>query len=268
MSKFAVFGNPIAQSKSPIIHQLFAEQCGVTLSYEKILGTEDGFESELDSFFTDEHAKGANITMPFKNRAAKWADEVSLDVEVSGAANTLVRQSDGSFIAHNTDGVGLVNDLKRLSGELSGKRVLIIGAGGAAQGVVRPILQENPEQVLIVNRTVSKASSIVDRVNDKRISASGLDDIQFEADVIVNSTSTSLSGELPAVSDEILASTQVAYDMVYGDKPTTFMQHCASLGVTQTYDGLGMLVGQAAQSFYLWHNVYPDVVPVISELRG
>ncbi|MFQ3251568.1 MAG: shikimate dehydrogenase [Glaciecola sp.] len=265
--KLAVFGAPIAQSKSPIIHQMFAQQFDLNITYERILGEPAIFTQQLNDFFADPNAVGANITMPFKEDAANWASEKSSGVSKANAANTLIRLKQG-FRAETTDGKGLVSDLLRNQIHLQNKVILVIGAGGAARGAMEALLAEQPQQIYITNRSKENAHRLVEVANDQRVQAlseSECEDMVF--DVIINATSLSLNGQLPALSDKIFHPHPSVYDMVYQDVDTCFVAKAKSLGCTQAIDGLGMLVGQAAESFYLWFGLRPDVTPVLEYLR-
>lgn len=268
MKKLAVFGNPIAQSKSPIIHQMFAAQFDIEISYERILGNENTFTAQLDAFFADNNAVGANITMPFKEQAASWATEKASAVKQAGAANTLIRNERG-FRAETTDGKGLVADLARNGVLLKNKMILLIGAGGAARGAIAALLAEQPEHIFISNRSEENAKRLVSIAGDERVSAviEGESD-KLQASVIINATSLSLSGKVPAISDAVFANHPAVYDMVYQDSDTAFITKAKSLGCEKSIDGLGMLVGQAAESFYLWFGVRPDPEPVLAYLRN
>jgi shikimate dehydrogenase len=269
--KFLVYGNPIAQSKSPQIHQMFAKQTKQNIEYAKQLATVENFKSELDSFFAEPFAKGCNVTAPFKEQAAQWVDELSSGAKLAGAVNTIIRQSNGKFLGDTTDGPGIVQDLVRLNAVKKGARILLLGAGGAARGALQSLLALDPELLLVANRTESKAQLLASLIPQKNLQAcgfSGLTNHNQPFDLIINSTSASLSGELPPIPDSVVANCGFVYDMSYSDKPTVFLKHAASLGVTQYSDGLGMLVGQAAESFYLWRGVRPDVEPVIEALRA
>lgn len=269
--KFLVYGNPIAQSKSPQIHQMFAKQTKQDIEYAKQLATVENFKSELDSFFADPSAKGCNVTAPFKEQAAQWVDELSSGAKLAGAVNTIIRQSNGTFLGDTTDGPGIVQDLLRLKAVNKGARILLLGAGGAARGALQSLLALDPELLLVANRTESKAQLLASLIPQQNFRGCGFADLANETkpfDVIINSTSASLSGELPPIPDNLIASAGFVYDMSYSDKPTVFLKHAASLGVTNLSDGLGMLVGQAAESFYLWRGVRPEVEPVIDALRA
>lgn len=271
LNKYTVFGNPIAQSKSPAIHQMFAEQAGIKIEYDRTFSSKDDFISTLTGFFHDANAKGCNVTSPFKEQVAQWVNELSAAAKIAGAVNTVIKREDGTFLGDTTDGPGLVQDLMRLGVLIKHSRVLLLGAGGAARGVLESILALEPEFLMIANRTEEKAkklASLVPRDNFVGVGLSQLIEGQQPFDIIVNSTSSSLTGDLPAVPDSIIRASTSVYDMSYADKPTVFLQHAQRLGVLNTFDGLGMLVGQAAESFYLWTGYRPDVAPVIHTLRS
>lgn len=268
--KYAVFGNPIKQSKSPTIHHAFAQQTQQNISYEKILGQIGGFSASLDAFFTDPKAKGCNVTVPFKQDAANWVTELSPLAKAAGAANTIIRLDNGGFRGDTTDGQGLVVDLSDQDYQFSHSRILLIGAGGASRGVVLPLLQQGVKAIDIVNRTSSKARDMENMFKSEKITGFGFEELNEERlqyDLIVNCTSASLGGDLPQLSDDILSEATFVYDMVYQSTQTVFIEKALSLGVTKTSDGLGMLVGQAAYSFYLWRNVMPKLAPVLKMLR-
>lgn len=269
MDKYAVFGHPIAQSKSPFIHSHFAKQTGQQLDYQAILAPVDGFSQALDDFFADPNAKGCNITMPFKEEAAKWVDELSPEAKLVGSVNTIIRQQNGKFLGDTTDGYGLVLDLHNHGIELEGARILLIGAGGAARGVLLPLLNCGPASLTIANRTQNKAQTLKELVASSKLHVTSLSNQQNEQyDIIINSTSASLSGQQPGLPDATIATADTVYDMVYKAQPTVFMKHAKDLGVKNAIDGLGMLVGQAAQSFYLWREVKPDIGMVLEKLRA
>jgi shikimate dehydrogenase len=268
---YTVFGNPIAQSKSPFIHHMFAKQVGLTIEYDRTLASKDDFISILTTFFLNKDAKGCNVTAPFKEQVAKWVNELSIGAKIAGAVNTVIRKEDGTFLGDTTDGLGLVKDLLRLGIQIKGARILLLGAGGAARGVLQSILALEPALLIIANRTEEKAkqlASLIPQDNFMGMGLNQLNDVQQPFDLIINSTSASLTGELPSVSESVISSSDCIYDMNYGDRPTVFIQHAKNLGVLNTFDGLGMLVGQAAESFYLWTGYRPNVVPVIQDLRS
>ncbi|WP_137224045.1 shikimate dehydrogenase [Shewanella sp. MEBiC00475] len=265
--KYAVFGNPIAQSKSPFIHTEFAKQTQQDLSYEAILAPVDQFETSLTAFFAD-GGKGANVTAPFKEQAFAMCDELSEIAKLAGAVNTLFNLPDGKIGGDNTDGVGLVNDLEMLFGSLKGKRVLLVGAGGAARGCILPILQHNVAQLIICNRTHEKAAQLQDLFNEYgNFFAQPIEKLLSPFDLVINSTSAGLSGQLITLPNVIVDETTDCYDMTYSQDTTVFNQWAQERHARKTADGLGMLVGQAAESFKLWRGVTPDKGPVMRKLR-
>lgn len=271
MNKYTVFGNPIAQSKSPSIHQMFAEQAGIVIEYDRTFATKENFISILSGFFLDAQAKGCNVTSPFKEQVAKWVNELSSSAKIAGAVNTVIRKEDGTFLGDTTDGSGLVQDLSRLGVQIKDAHILLLGAGGAARGVLQSLLALEPTRLTIANRTQEKARQLallLPQNNFVGISLNTLKEIHKPFDLIINSTSASLTGELPLIPNSVIADSACVYDMSYADKPTVFIQHAQNLGMLNTFDGLGMLVGQAAESFYLWTGFRPDVVPVIKALRS
>lgn len=266
--QYAVFGNPINHSKSPAIHRQFAEQTGQDLHYAKQLVAEDAFVKTAQAFF-DEGGKGLNVTVPFKVEAFQFAQKLTPRAQRAGAVNTLAMQANGTVLGDNTDGIGMVHDMHNLGWELQGKRILIVGAGGAVRGIMQPVLAEHPTQVVIANRTASKAEELAAHFHD-------LGDVQalsFEQlvgqrfDVVINGTSASLSGDLPPLPNGLLNPNACCYDLMYGAEPTVFLKWAAEQGAVNLADGLGMLVGQAAEAFYLWRQIRPEVVPVITALR-
>lgn len=267
--RYAVMGNPIAHSKSPRIHTLFAGQTGQNLSYTAILVEPDGFAAAVAGFMA-QGGKGLNITVPLKETAWALAATRSARAERAGAVNTLVLDPGGAHYGDNTDGAGLVRDLKHNLGcPLSGKRLLLVGAGGAARGVLEPLLDERPALLVNANRTPGKAVELARQFCDLgRIEGCGLDALEGQSfDVIINATASGLSGEVPALPDSVVNPACWCYDMMYGDEPTAFMRWATERGAVHTVDGLGMLVEQAAESFYLWRKVRPVTEPVIRALR-
>ena len=270
IDRYAVFGNPISHSRSPQIHRLFAEQTGQTLSYTAELAEVDDFEARVREFVAN-NGKGLNITVPFKQQAWQLTDHRGPRAERAGAVNTLKVEADGRLFGDNTDGVGLVRDLTdnhRVT--LKNKRILILGAGGAVRGVLEPILNEQPSELIIANRTVSKALQLaIDFADLGKISGSGFDELEGEAfDVIINGTSASLHGDLPPLPAGLFNEGACAYDMMYAAKPTVFIRWASEHGAEQAFDGLGMLVEQAAESFRLWRGVQPQTRPVIDAIRA
>ncbi|MFK3793255.1 shikimate dehydrogenase [Pseudomonas piscis] len=268
MDQYVVFGNPIGHSKSPLIHRLFAEQTGQQLEYATLLAPLDDFAGTARRFFA--HGRGANVTVPFKEEAYRLCDSLTRRAQRAGAVNTLCKQADGSLLGDNTDGAGLVRDLRVNAGVgLKGKRILLLGAGGAVRGALEPLLAEQPASVVIANRTVEKAEQLAAAFADLGpVSASGYDWLEESVDLIINATSASLSGELPAISASLVEPGRtVCYDMMYGKEPTTFCRWASAQGAVQVLDGLGMLAEQAAEAFFLWRGVRPDSAPVLAELR-
>ena len=271
--RYAVVGNPIAHSKSPEIHAAFARQTGEDIEYARLLAPSDGFRTTVESF-RGAGGKGLNVTVPFKLEAFDLADDVSQRAKDAQAANFL-RFDQGRIHADNTDGVGLTRDIVRNLGlGLAGKRVLLIGAGGAAQGVLTPLLEYEPRILTIANRTVEKALRLAETFRHKPVAAASvLSALSFgelaghHFDVVVNATSASLHDELPPLPADAFAAGALAYDMMYAAKPTPFLAFAAARGA-KTSDGLGMLVEQAAETFLLWRGVRPETAPVIAMLRN
>lgn len=267
IDRYAVFGNPIGHSKSPFIHTLFARQTNQSLVYTAESAPVDGFIDAATVFFA-EGGKGCNITMPFKEDAYQFASRLTERAQLAGAVNTLKKLDDGEIIGDNTDGAGLVQDLLQHQVVLEGARILIIGAGGAARGVIKPLLDQKPTSLTITNRTFSKAQELAELfVSHGPIVAKEMESINEEYDVIINSTSASLSGELPAISSSIFAANSTSYDMIYGKGVTSFNLWARENGAAHAYDGLGMLVGQAAESFMLWRGLRPGAKQILRELR-
>ncbi|MCF6281142.1 MAG: shikimate dehydrogenase [Candidatus Polarisedimenticolaceae bacterium] len=266
---YAVIGTPIQHSKSPQIHQAFAEQTGEDIHYDRILGQPEKLPLYIKAF-REMRGLGLNVTVPLKEEAFQLANERSDRAERAGAVNTLILLEDGRIQGDNTDGIGLVRDLSlNHDFKFKGKRVLILGAGGAVRGVVQPLMEQGICELVIANRTVSKAETVAATFADLGlISGCGLDAITGEFDLIINGTAAGLSGELPAIPDGILAKEGWCYDMMYGDQPTPFVRWGEAQGAVESLDGLGMLVEQAAESFYLWRDVRPETAPVIQMLRG
>ena len=261
--RYAVFGNPIAHSKSPLIHAAFARQAGQDMTYEAILAPKDDFADSVARFAAGD-GRGANVTVPFKEQAFALASRRSPRAERAGAVNTLTFDADG-ILGDNTDGAGLVADLTRnLDRTLAGKRILLLGAGGAARGVIGPLLDQHPTALVIANRTVSRAEELAE-LFDHAVSACGFAALDAPFDIIVNATAASLAGELPPLSPGVFTAETLAYDMMYG-RDTPFLEFARKHGAA-TADGLGMLVEQAAEAFTLWRGVRPDTGSVIAMLR-
>ncbi len=267
METYAVFGNPIAHSKSPFIHQQFARQLWIEHPYGRILAPMDSFIPTLNAFFAA-GGRGANITMPFKEEAFARADELTERAALAGAVNTLKRLEDGRLLGDNTDGIGLLSDLERLSFIKPGFRILLVGAGGAARGVILPLLSLECA-VTITNRTFSKAQALAQLfTHTGSVDAVAMDDVnEREYDLMINATSSGIGGEIPALPDSLIHPELYCYDMFYQQGLTPFLSWCKKLGAKQCADGLGMLVGQAAHAVLLWHGVLPNVEPVIAQLK-
>lgn len=267
--RYAVIGNPIAHTKSPALHGAFAKQCDQDMTYEAILGSLDGFAGTVREFIRA-GGKGMNVTVPFKLQALELADRLTDRARLAQAVNTLKFDAAG-ILGDNTDGVGLVRDIAgRLGVALQGRRVLLLGAGGAARGALLPLLDEQPARLFIANRTPEKAEALARRVAGRgNMAAGGFADLAGEQfDVVINATSASLSGVDLPLPPGIYAPGSLAYDLVYGKGDTPFMAHARQQGANRVADGLGMLVAQAAEAFYLWRGVRPDVAPVIDLFRG
>jgi shikimate dehydrogenase len=269
--QYGVFGNPIAQSKSPYIHRAFAEQTGEHISYEAELVAPGEFAEAADRFF-QAGGKGLNITAPFKGDAYAYATQLSPRARRAGAVNTLALQDDGGLLGDTTDGVGLAMDLgEHLNWDLGGKQILILGAGGAARGVLESLLALEPKSLSIGNRTASKAVSLAKGYGDLgNVVGVGLDQLDKYTegfDLIISATSAGLSGEAVELPENLIKRGSQAYDMIYSPVATPFMQWAEALGAEPS-DGLGMLVGQAAESFRLWRGVSVDILKVIASLRA
>lgn len=265
---YAVMGNPISHSKSPSIHTLFAEQTAQSLLYTAIHVDIGGFEQAVGNFAAS-GGKGLNITVPFKQEAWALATTRSERAERAGAVNTL-KIEDGTIFGDNTDGIGLVNDLTINHGiELKNKNILLMGAGGAARGVLIPLLKQNPSSLFIANRTPDKAKDLADDFVDAgNVQGGGYDALaELKFDVVINATAASLQGELPPLPETLLNDNASCYDMMYAAKATPFMQWASNHKAVKVLDGLGMLVEQAAESFNIWRGVKPETKLVIEKLR-
>ena len=273
IDQYAVFGNPIEHSKSPQIHHQFAEQTQQPLEYKKRLVPEDSFKSAVDDFFAH-HGKGLSVTVPFKQQAFDYADSTTERARLAGAVNTLALNSDNKVLGDNTDGIGLVTDMKdNLGWEIRHKRILVLGAGGAVRGVLEPLLQEQPQHIVIANRSVDKALQLAQQFAELGyLLGCGYDMLADQSfDLIINGTSASLQGQLPPLPDTLINTEDqqvktVCYDMMYGAEPTLFVQWARQRGA-EASDGLGMLVEQAAEAFALWRGVRPHTAQVMQSLR-
>jgi len=252
-----------------MIHALFAKQTGQKLEYGAIL-VEIGHFSEAVAEFKANGGKGLNVTVPFKRDAWRLMDERSECAALAGAVNTIVIRDDGTLYGDNTDGIGMVRDIKENLGvTIEGKKVLVLGAGGAVRGVLGPLLQENPAEVVIANRTPERAQELADAFEEYgQVDGCGFDDLDGSRyDIVINGTSASLKGDVPPLPEGILSKGSFCYDMMYGAEPTAFMLWADDEGCDKVADGLGMLVEQAAESFQLWRGVRPETVPVIKAVR-
>ena len=278
--RYCVFGNPIAHSKSPDIHAAFALQTGQHIVYERHLAALDGFADAVQAFIL-EGGLGANVTVPFKLEACAFADALTARAEAAGAVNTLIFR-DGVIFGDNTDGAGLVADIAVNAAQpIAGKRLLLLGAGGAARGVILPLLGQQPSQILIANRTRATAELLVAQFSSQaahpqQLQACGfdelarlaeLDEIGVPFDIIINATSASLSGAVLPLPAAIFGPLTLALDMMYGKEPTAFMQLAASHGA-RVRDGLGMLVEQAAEAFFVWRGVRPATAATLASMRA
>ena len=270
--RFAVVGNPIGHSLSPQIHAAFARQTGHTIDYRAEQIDLASFEAWVADFF-ERGGRGLNVTLPFKSRAYVLAQAASERANAAGAANFLTRDPDGQVVADNTDGKGLVTDMVRNAGwSLGGARILILGAGGDVKGVMSALLAEDPSSVHVVNRTASRAEALAAlwRDSSANVSGGGYETADAMAwDVIINGTSTGLSGDMPALPASLaLARGCACYDMAYGEAAAPFLAWSREQGAGDVRDGLGMLVEQAAESFFLWLGEYPQTQPLLSSLQG
>ncbi|GAB3325174.1 shikimate dehydrogenase [Haliea atlantica] len=267
--KYAVFGNPIKHSKSPAIHAAFAAQCGQDIQYRAVRVETGDFPRAARCFF-EAGGSGLNVTVPFKEEAFAFADSLSPRAARAGAVNTLTRREDGGIAGDTTDGIGLVRDMvANLGWQLQGRRILLLGAGGAARGVMELLLRERPAGLVVANRTAARAEALVADFSDLGSVAGGgyecLEGQQF--DLLINATSSGLQGEMPPLPDSLLTERSCCYDMVYGPEPTPFMRWAAQHAAWAVADGLGMLVEQAAEAFYIWRRVRPTTQPVITQMR-
>jgi len=266
--RYAVIGNPISQSKSPLIHASFAKATGQDLEYTKIEAPLDGFAAAVRAF-RDAGGRGMNVTAPFKLQAYELADEKSERASAAGAVNALKFEPDGRIVAENFDGIGLVNDIVRNLGvAMTGRRVLALGAGGAVRGLLLPFLAERPVELVIANRDAAKAVQLAQSVAARgQVRGGGYADIGAgRFDVVVNATSASLRAELPPVSPEVFAVDGLAYELAYGKGLTPFLRLAQNAGVKRLADGVGMLVEQAAEAFVWWRGVRPETRALIAQM--
>ena len=264
MDRYALFGYPVSHSRSPEIHHEFARQTGEELRYEKIEVPGD-FSTAALSFFAA-GGQGANVTLPHKQAALEYADMLTGRARRAGAVNTLMADGDG-VLGDNTDGAGLVRDLRVNNGvTIRNRRVLVIGASGAARGILGPLLAEDPAELAIVNRTATKAVELAQEFGGA-CRGTGFEEAGSDYDLVINATSASLHNDLPAVGESVLRNGSVACDLVYLDHPTLFLQWARAAGAGQCIDGWGMLIEQAAESFELWRGVRPDTSRLLAS-RG
>ena len=269
--RYAVIGNPIEQSKSPLIHTAFAQVTGQDIEYTKLWAPLEGFAAAVDAFRAM-GGRGMNVTAPFKLDAFAYATDLAPSAQMAGAVNAM-KFEDGKVYAENFDGVGLVRDLvHNLAFALQGRRVLILGAGGATRGALLPLLAEQPDELVIVNRTVAKAVELAALAQQHQTSrvlvkGQGYDDVQGAFDVVLNASSSSLTAQLPPLDAGVFAPGCLAYDLTYGKGLTPFLQLAQQAGVTRLADGVGMLAEQAAEAFAWWRGVRPNTAEVIQNLK-
>lgn len=267
-NKYAVFGHPVSHSKSPQIHLLFAKQFGLKIEYTAVDVAPGTFAKAVDDF-KQHGGKGLNITVPYKLEAWQLVDRRSSRAELAGAVNTIKVNHNKTLFGENTDGVGLVRDItKNLKVTLKNKNILILGAGGAVRGILSPILQQQPASLHIANRTVSKAEELATIFADNgKITTSAFDTIDQTYDIVINGTAASLQGDLPPLPDKLFNQSALAYDLMYANEPTAFMAWAGKHGAASASDGLGMLVEQAAESFFIWTGKRPETGGVIDKLE-
>lgn len=270
--RYAVIGHPIAHSRSPRIHAAFAAATGQRLAYDRIDAAPEAFEGVVRDFF-DSGGRGLNVTLPHKEAAARLADRLTVRARLAGAVNTLARQPDGSLLGDNTDGAGLMADLARLGIPVQGARVLVLGAGGATRGILGPLLEARPASIVVANRTAARAQALAADFGATAPAAGGsVQGCGYDAlaaqtaggpfDLVVHATSLGLQGEVPPLPRGGVGPASVAYDLGYGAGDTPFVRWARAQGVTRAEQGLGMLIEQAAESFFLWRGVRPDTAPL------
>lgn len=265
---YAVLGHPIAHSKSPQIHKRFAQDEGINLDYRAICLPKENFKESLLDLIR-QGLKGANVTLPFKEEAYSLCDELSEEASVAGAVNTLTIDA-GRVYGHNTDGLGLVHDLRvRHHIALKDKRILIVGAGGAARGIIHPLMKAFPKEIVVTNRTFVRAENLIGPFQMfGEIRAIPWELLNEPFDLIINATSSSISGQFTPLPNQAIFSETIGYDLMYQDVATVFMDYIHQQRGKVAYDGLGMLVEQAALSFERWHHVYPSTLGIYTYLRG
>jgi shikimate dehydrogenase len=268
--RYAVIGHPVAHSRSPFIQARFALQTGQSLVYTTIDATPEAFAPTVNTFLAG-GGKGLNVTVPHKEAAARLATELTPRARRAGAVNTLMRRADGTVLGDNTDGAGLARDLLNNHHiRIAGRRVLLLGAGGAARGVLAPLLGLKPAALTIANRTPDKAQALEQLFGDLgNLRARGIDMLGDETfDIVINATSASLAGDVPPLPATAVDRQTFCYDMAYGKEDTAFVRWAQERGCARAAMGLGMLVEQAAESFHLWRGVRPDTASVLSELTA
>ncbi len=266
--RYAVIGHPIAHSKSPIIHKLFAEQTGQNIEYEAMDVAPEELEARIREF-VDAGGHGLNVTLPLKQDVLPLLDELTERAKLAGAVNTITYGDDGKLSGDNTDGVGLIADLRtNLRLELENATILILGAGGATRGIVLPLLEEKPAKLVIANRTVERAETLAEDFRGSgTLQASNFDDLaEHDFDLVINATSAGIHGELPPFPESIIGADTVCYDLSYSMRETPFISWAKGLGCKRAYQGWGMLVEQAAESFTIWRGVRPNTQDVLSRL--
>jgi shikimate dehydrogenase len=267
-ARYCVIGNPVAHSKSPAIHAAFAQQTGHPVVYERCLAPLDGFAATVQGLVASGYS-GANVTLPFKLEAAALAASLSERARAAGAVNTLSFTA-GGMVGDNTDGAGLVNDILCNAGvAIASKRVLLVGAGGAARGAILPLLQQGPRQLVIANRTAATAENLAASFGGHGVpvEARSFDALDGRFDIVINATSASLAGALPPLPPTLFGPSTLALDMMYAFDPTPFMRFAAAHGAS-TRDGLGMLVEQAAEAFFVWRGVRPQTAALLAAMRA
>jgi shikimate dehydrogenase len=268
--RYAVFGHPINHSKSPRIHALFSQQTGQSIEYQAQDVRPESFRTSVENFFGG-GGKGLNCTVPLKELAFQFAAQKSERARYAGAVNTLLLDTSGLIFGDNTDGSGLLRDLTiNLQLDLRGKRLLILGAGGAGRGIIQPLLAQLPARLVVANRTIEKAHALAKHFADfGSLETYGFDALNGQQfDLIINATSASLSDALPPLPGGLLAEGGGCYDLAYGMQPTAFVRWGLANGAVFSKDGLGMLVEQAAEAFQIWRKVRPDTRPVIALLES
>ncbi len=268
IDNYAVFGNPINHSKSPLLHATFAKQTQQNILYTAQCVDLGDFNHAAQQFFAS-GGKGLNVTVPFKEDAFNYADKLTSRAQRAGAVNTLFLDEDHRIVGDNTDGVGITSDIAtHLGWSLKDKKVLIIGAGGAVRGILEPIINEQPLSITIVNRTLEKAKALANTFTDLcPIKVCSFSDITENVDIIINGTSASLSGDIPPIPNSVIHPDVFCYDMMYAKELTPFLQWASANGCQHYSDGLGMLVSQGAESFYIWRGVRPNTKEAIDILR-